>query len=82
MGNKIEECHMLFEYQNKIGRFVDLHQHFYQTYDEITFLMRFDEIRQKFDGIWPNNILMSRQIICPKSTSDRGLIFSLFLKSM
>ena len=29
--------------------------------------MRFDEIRQKFDEIWPNNILMSHQKICPKS---------------
>ena len=30
-------------------QFFHLHQHFYRIINEITFLMRFDESRQKFD---------------------------------
>ena len=45
MVNKIKECQMLFEHQTTIDKFAYLHQHFYQRINEITFLMRFDEIR-------------------------------------
>ena len=67
MVNEIQECQMLFEHRTEMDKCIVLHQHFYQIIHEKTFLMRFDESRQKFDEIWPNNILMSRQKICPKS---------------
>ena len=67
MVNEIQECQMLFEHRTEMDKCIVLHQHFYQLIHEKTFLMRFDESQQKFDEIWSNNILMSRQKICPKS---------------
>ena len=67
MVNEIQECQMLFEHRTEMDKCIVLHQHFYQIIHEKTFLMKFDESQQKFDEIWPNNILMSRQKICPKS---------------
>ena len=66
MVNEIQECQMLFEHRTEMDKCIVLHQHFYQIIHEKTFLMKFDESQQKFDEIWPNNILMSRQKICPK----------------
>ena len=60
MVNEIQECQMLFEHRTEMDKCIVLHQHFYQIIHEKTFLIKFDEI-------WPNNILMSRQKICPKS---------------
>ena len=67
MVNEIQECQMLFEHRTEMDKCIVLHQHFYQIIHEKTFLMKFDESQQKFDEIWPNNILMSRQKICTKS---------------
>ena len=67
MVNKIQECQMLFEHRTEMDKCIVLHQHFYQIIHEKTFLLKFDESQQKFDEIWPNNILMSHQKICPKS---------------
>ena len=58
MVNEIQECQMLFEHRTEMDKCIVLHQHFYQIIHEKTFLMKFDESQQKFDEIWPNNILM------------------------
>ena len=71
MVNEIQECQMLFEHRTEMDKCIVLHQHFYQIIHEKTFLMKFDESQQKFDEIWPNNILMSHQKICPKSTINK-----------
>ena len=68
MVNEIQECQILFEHRTEMDKCIVLHQHFYQIIHEKTFLMKFDESQQKFDEIWPNNILMSRQKICPISS--------------
>ena len=67
MVNKRHKCQMLFEHRTEMDKCIVLHQHFYQIIHEKTFLMKFDESQQKFDEIWPKNILMSHQKICPIS---------------
>ena len=75
MVNKIQECEMLFEHRTEMDNISYFHQHFYQIIHEKTFLMKFDESQQKFDEIWPNNILMSRQKNCPKSIQFNELSY-------